>query len=210
MLRLEHCWPSAVILILCLSTFGLAQEPSHDSRAELAEQAFRFALKGEFPQALDTIHVAQTNAEQTGDKAGIAISLIDSVVVYYLQGDIPKAMEAFVQIDGSKSHARGGTGLGLPITKRLVELHGGTLTIRSKVEVGTTATVILPKARLVRRSTQTVHLLTTANRQDRERTPRPCAVTRLRTPPCRRKNPRSTRAPWARARCTSLTRSPIT
>jgi signal transduction histidine kinase len=94
------------------------------------------------------------SARATG--LGMVIEVRDSGVGI-AEADIPKAMEAFVQIDG-KNRARGGTGLGLPITKRLVEIHGGTLTIRSKVDVGTTATVILPKARLVRRSAQPVRV----------------------------------------------------
>jgi signal transduction histidine kinase len=92
------------------------------------------------------------SARATG--LGMVIEVRDTGVGM-AEADIPKAMEAFVQID-KKNRARGGTGLGLPITKRLVELHGGTLTIRSKVDVGTTATVILPKARLLRRAAQPV------------------------------------------------------
>ena len=44
-----------------------------------------------------------------------------------------------------------GTGLGLPLAKQLVELHGGTLVLESKLDVGTTVTVTLPPARLVAR-----------------------------------------------------------
>jgi signal transduction histidine kinase len=40
----------------------------------------------------------------------------------------------------------GGTGLGLPIARRIVEAHGGTLRIASTVELGTTATIDLPLA----------------------------------------------------------------
>jgi signal transduction histidine kinase len=93
------------------------------------------------------------SAKATG--LGMVIEVRDTGIGM-AEADIPKAMEAFVRIDDTKNRARAGTGLGLPITKRLVQLHGGTLTIRSKVNAGTTATVILPKARLVRRSAQQV------------------------------------------------------
>jgi two-component system cell cycle sensor histidine kinase PleC len=42
-----------------------------------------------------------------------------------------------------------GTGLGLPIVSGLAELHGGRFELRSKVGVGTEASVILPKSRIV-------------------------------------------------------------
>ena len=42
-----------------------------------------------------------------------------------------------------------GTGLGLPLTKALVELHGGILDLQSEVGVGTTVTVRFPAKRIV-------------------------------------------------------------
>ncbi|NDF00125.1 MAG: ATP-binding protein, partial [Verrucomicrobia bacterium] len=43
-----------------------------------------------------------------------------------------------------RQHEQQGSGLGLVIAKRLVELHGGTLAIESKENAGTTVTVRLP------------------------------------------------------------------
>jgi signal transduction histidine kinase len=60
--------------------------------------------------------------------------------------DIPKALEPFGQIDSSISRKYEGTGLGLPLSKLLAELHGGGLSIESALGRGTTVTVVLPMA----------------------------------------------------------------
>jgi signal transduction histidine kinase len=65
--------------------------------------------------------------------------------------DIPKALAAFGQVDSSLSRKYEGTGLGLPLTKALVELHGGTLSLESQVNVGTTVCVSLPAIRARKR-----------------------------------------------------------
>ncbi|MDH4138282.1 MAG: ATP-binding protein, partial [Anaerolineae bacterium] len=58
--------------------------------------------------------------------------------------DIPIVFEEFRQLDGSTSRQAEGTGLGLPISKRLVEIHGGRLWVESKVGVGSTFSFTLP------------------------------------------------------------------
>ena len=65
------------------------------------------------------------------------------------EADIPKAMSSFGQVDGSLSRKYAGTGLGLPLAKRLVELHGGTLLLESEIDVGTRVTVRFPRERLL-------------------------------------------------------------
>jgi signal transduction histidine kinase len=58
--------------------------------------------------------------------------------------DIPIVFEEFRQLDGSTARQAEGTGLGLPISKRLVEMHGGRLWAESKVGVGSTFSFTLP------------------------------------------------------------------
>jgi PAS domain S-box-containing protein len=65
------------------------------------------------------------------------------------QKDIAKAMETFGQVQSSLSRKHGGTGLGLPLAKGIVELHGGQFAIASQPNEGTTVTVRLPQFRLV-------------------------------------------------------------
>jgi signal transduction histidine kinase len=62
--------------------------------------------------------------------------------------DVARVGEPFLQADGRLSRKFEGTGLGLVIAKRLVELHGGELIVDSKLGVGTTMTVRLPSSRL--------------------------------------------------------------
>jgi signal transduction histidine kinase len=61
--------------------------------------------------------------------------------------DIPRALQPFGQIDNSLARPHGGTGLGLPLAQRLIELHGGTMSIDSELGKGTTVTVVLPAER---------------------------------------------------------------
>jgi signal transduction histidine kinase len=58
--------------------------------------------------------------------------------------DFNKAFEEFGQIDSSYSKQYAGTGLGLPLTKKLVELHGGRIWLESEVGKGSTFTFTLP------------------------------------------------------------------
>jgi PAS domain S-box-containing protein len=62
--------------------------------------------------------------------------------------EIPTALEQFGQVDGFKAGHREGTGLGLPISKSLVELHDGRFEIESAPGEGTTVRVILPGQRV--------------------------------------------------------------
>ena len=58
--------------------------------------------------------------------------------------EIQTALVPFRQVDNSHSRKYQGTGLGLPLAKGLIELHGGTLDITSAPGVGTTMRVLLP------------------------------------------------------------------
>ena len=65
-------------------------------------------------------------------------------------GDLPKVMAPFTQVESVHSRRYDGTGLGLPISRALTELHGGTLSLTSELGVGTAITARFPAARLER------------------------------------------------------------
>ena len=63
--------------------------------------------------------------------------------------ELARVMMPFEQIEAASNRKRDGTGLGLPLTSKLVELHGGTLHLRSELGIGTTVTIRFPKARVL-------------------------------------------------------------
>ena len=65
--------------------------------------------------------------------------------------DIAKALSPFGQIDSAFNRRHAGTGLGLPLTKRLVEAHGARFSLVSELGAGTTVTIAFPPQRLLAR-----------------------------------------------------------
>ncbi|HVJ53205.1 MAG TPA: HAMP domain-containing sensor histidine kinase [Aliidongia sp.] len=63
--------------------------------------------------------------------------------------EVPKVFERFGQ--GGNTKAGAGTGLGLPLTKQLIELHGGKAELTSELNVGTTVVLRLPAERVISR-----------------------------------------------------------
>jgi len=61
---------------------------------------------------------------------------------------LKKVLEPFEQVEDYLTRENGGTGLGLPIAKSLIELHGGELVLSSDLGMGTTATLRLPSDRV--------------------------------------------------------------
>ena len=75
---------------------------------------------------------------------GITLTIADTGMGMELD-EIPKAFSTFGQTSTMPVHkGQRGTGLGLPLTRRLVELHGGALNLESKPGVGTVVTVQFP------------------------------------------------------------------
>ncbi|MCB9736812.1 MAG: response regulator [Deltaproteobacteria bacterium] len=75
--------------------------------------------------------------------AFVAISVADTGIGIRPE-DLPRLFQEFERIKPVDGPEREGTGLGLALTKRLVELHGGTITVASEPGVGTTFIARLP------------------------------------------------------------------
>ena len=81
--------------------------------------------------------------EATG---GLAIEVADNGIGM-APNDIPVALTPFRQLDNQFGRKYEGMGLGLPVCKTLIELHGGVLELKSEVDAGTIATVRFPADR---------------------------------------------------------------
>jgi PAS domain S-box-containing protein len=92
--------------------------------------------------------VVTVTAEDAAD--GLCLQIADTGIGIP-EADIKKVLERFGQVDSVYTRNHQGTGLGLPLTKQLIELHGGRLGIKSEVNVGTRVSVIFPPERLIDR-----------------------------------------------------------
>ena len=80
--------------------------------------------------------------------SGFVFQIVDTGIGM-ARDDIPTALSKFLQVDGDLNRKYEGTGLGLPLSVSLTELHGGTLELESEPGQGTTVTVRLPESRVV-------------------------------------------------------------
>src|SRR3990170_783956 len=80
----------------------------------------------------------------TGMEKALSISVKDTGIG--IQGnDIPRVFKEFEQLDPSITREYGGTGLGLALTKRLVELHSGRIWLESEYGKGSTFNFVIPQ-----------------------------------------------------------------
>ena len=77
----------------------------------------------------------------------LALTVTDSGIGI-AETDLDRIFEPFVQVDSSLSRRHAGTGLGLPLARSFIELHGGTIEIASRPNAGTSVTVLLPASRV--------------------------------------------------------------
>lgn len=77
-----------------------------------------------------------------------AVFQIEDTGIGIHESHLPLLFEKFQQLEDSRRRQYQGTGLGLALTKQLVELHGGTISVNSRLDVGSVFTVRLPAQRL--------------------------------------------------------------
>jgi len=81
--------------------------------------------------------------EKDGEVTHFVVTISDTGIGM-AKPDVEKAFQSFGQIDSGLNRKYEGTGLGLPLTKKLMDLHYGEINIESELGKGTTVTLVFP------------------------------------------------------------------
>ncbi|MCL1493940.1 MAG: response regulator [Pseudanabaena sp. Salubria-1] len=90
-----------------------------------------------------TLEVKHIELQQMHTQSWIRFAVIDTGIGIAPE-NIPKLFQPFIQIDGALNRQYAGTGLGLSLVKRMVELHGGLVGLTSELGIGSCFTIDLP------------------------------------------------------------------
>jgi len=154
-LHVERCSPTAAMSAVCSLIAPLAQKkkvrlsqtPGPDvDQAVLDVQKFKQILFNllsnavKFTDAGGTIEIGLQADEP--DRLRLVVS---DTGIGIAAEDMGCLFEAFRQLDGGLARRFGGTGLGLALTKKIVQLQGGSIEVQSEPGKGSTFTVLLPR-----------------------------------------------------------------
>jgi signal transduction histidine kinase len=103
----------------------------------LLSNAIKFTPEG------GTVSVTATE----NDDGDLTITVADTGIGI-AAADIERVFEPFVQLDSSLARKYEGTGLGLALSRRWVQMHGGSLVLKSELGSGTAAEIRFPKERV--------------------------------------------------------------
>ncbi|MDO9556291.1 MAG: ATP-binding protein [Coriobacteriia bacterium] len=119
-----------------------------------AEDVFAAADRTDVAIALDNLLANAISYTSTGsvtvcvlaDESDVRLVITDTGVGIPTE-DLPRVFERFYRVDRSRVRDSGGTGLGLSLVRHVVERSGGHVAIDSAPDVGTSVTIVLPRAR---------------------------------------------------------------
>lgn len=81
---------------------------------------------------------------QTRNNRGFVMITFRDYGIGIAENDLPHIFDSFYRADKARNQSTGLNGLGLSITKKIIELHHGTISVQSEVDVGSVFTVTLP------------------------------------------------------------------
>lgn len=155
--QLEINWEEVNISLLCRNVLTLFEQEAADEGLKLnlelqSEEITIVADRLRLQQVLFNL-ISNALKFTTSGAIGLKVKAEDELV-YFTVWDtgigIPKQYQAqlfqpYFRIPNNKVSRGKGTGLGLAVTQKLVEIHGGSIEVRSEIDRGSKFTVILPR-----------------------------------------------------------------
>lgn len=131
---------------VCSDASDSGQDVTLKGRANMTLMGRPLALRRCFGNLID-------NAVKYGRKAMVSVERQGGKAIVRIRDEgpgIPESelacvFEPFYRVEGSRSRESGGTGLGLPIARNIVEQHGGSISLANHPEGGLVATLVLPE-----------------------------------------------------------------
>lgn len=144
------------------STLKMFQQKADENRVslEFSSDCRHFLVKGDERLLRQVALNLVSNAMKftpTGGRVSILVVVnpIDGVQlsvqdtgIGIAKENLERVLRPFEQVESSLARTHGGTGLGLPYSKKVIEIHGGSLSLESAVNRGTTVRVRLPASRV--------------------------------------------------------------
>ncbi|HEY9809647.1 MAG TPA: ATP-binding protein [Halomicronema sp.] len=142
-----------------------AQNSEVDLQLEVRIEKLQDLFKADQRRVKQIVYNLLSNAVKftpAGGKVVLRVWVENNAIIFQVEdtgigipeSQRPLLFQKFQQLDTSYHRKYGGTGLGLALTKQLIELHGGWIEVESTVDVGSTFTVCLPS--------QTININTSA------------------------------------------------
>lgn len=131
---------------VCSDASDSGQDVTLKGRAGMTLMGRPLALRRCFGNVID-------NAVKYGRRATVTIERQGGKAIVRIrdegpgipEGELACVFEPFYRVEGSRSRESGGTGLGLPIARNIVEQHGGSISLANHPEGGLVATLVLPE-----------------------------------------------------------------
>ena len=162
-MMIEETSTSDLLEVLCLTGQTAAQDKGLEFSARITPGAPRI-IRTDVKRLQQIIDILMSNAVKFTSRGGIAVTIgagaigdmakelspdaftisVADTGIGIAEEEFEHIFEEFRQVDGSSTRQFGGAGLGLALARRLVRRLGGTISINSKLNEGSTFTVTLP------------------------------------------------------------------
>jgi signal transduction histidine kinase len=126
-----------------IQVVSMSQEIPVAIDAEKIRMVLRNLLENAVKYSLPDSRAVEVSAAHNGERVVIRVTDDGPGIP---ERDIANLFEPFFRVDRSRSKKTGGYGLGLSISKRIVEAHGGTIAVENNLKRGASFVLTLPKA----------------------------------------------------------------